>query len=169
MKYSLTRKQFETCLTSLADWKNVNLEKYLNYLLLLKTHDNELREQIDNLELALNQCKRRVRKLKAIKRKPKQPKNLASLYRRSALTLTKFYDIERRASRASPGPWECAPGCLMIELPNGSNILASNEADAEFIANSRTDITKLCFELARNRFKLSLAKKRIKELEQQLK
>ena len=53
-----------------------------------------------------------------------------------------------RASRATQGPWQChdlAP--TLLEMPKKKPIRINDWVDAEFIANSRTDVVELAMRL----------------------
>lgn len=152
MKYTLTKKQFSSAVTGLVDLKVLDYTKYVSYLKLIQEHDDSLRNRIELLEASNAQYRAKIKKLNK-KRKSSKAKHPPALYKKSALTLTAFKDIEKRCRDASPGPWEFI-GPDTVKSQMFSITLGQN--DAKFIANARTDIPKLLFELARIKYKLSI-------------
>ena len=152
MKYTLTKKQFNSCLTNLEDLKVLDYTKYVNYLKLIQEHDDSLRNRVELLETANAFYRTKIKKLNT-RKKSSRSKHPPALYKKAALTLTSFKDIEKRCKDASPGPWELI-GNDTVQCQEFS--IKLNQNDARFIANARTDIPKLLFELARIKYKLAI-------------
>lgn len=97
------------------------------------------------------------------------------------MTDTRLKEIESRAAKATPAPWEIHvgydrfssnPGCYgaYLELNSETNVLVSALSDGtkQFIAHSRSDIPYLLAELARRDEMLAVAKEALESLEARL-
>lgn len=163
MKYTLTKKQFSSAVTGLVDLKVLDYTKYVSYLKLIQEHDDSLRNRIELLEASNAQYRAKIKKLNK-KRKSSKAKHPPALYRKAALTLTSFKDIEKRCKDASPGPWEVIGNDT---VKSQEFVIKLNQNDAQFIANARTDIPKLLFELARAKYKLAIMRSKYEKSQKQ--